>query len=669
MRELMGQGCRAVLAALVVALLLSATAQADQWRPVPQSCVSLSSFGGACAVGRASDGLWKVVVAPGGVHAYGIAYDSQALMVFDRDPGSGTLTQRGAGGCVSESGSGCALARGLVYPNGIVISPDGTNLYVVTGSTLTVFDRNTTTGDIAQKPGVRGCFTSDGSYPPPGGTAGLCTPARGISSMATLIMSPDGAQVYTGPANIAIFQRNPATGDLAQPAGAAGCIGPDAGCTSGTGLGPARQMAITRDGRSLYATANSLNTITIFDRSPDGLLAQKPGGFGCIGAAPGCAPNAKVTNPLAVLASPDGRNVYVSVSDGMLTFARGGDGDLYFQGCVSDSGANGCSAGRNLNTVSYSDISPDGQTIVAGLEPTGVPGIVIFERDADGNLAQPGGVDGCVTPSGAALIQGASVPGQCLVHPALGGDGQMTFVDDGNLIAGAYFTDAAVAFKRDLYPQCFNQAFTLTQNVAAPLPFACSDRNGDPMTYSIVDAPFAGALGAIDQAGVRVFYNPFSSYLGWDRVRYRATSTGLASNVAEMGINVVAPPGPPPAKPRTVNAPVTYNWGVRRSRLTLRQLVVRRLPEGSTVTLTCTGRRCPFKTRTIKRSRKSTMNVLNAKTLRGKKTFRAGQTVDVRIAAPGMNTKVLRFKLRTGKVPKHRTYCVPLGAKRAQRSC
>ncbi len=26
-----------------------------------------------------------------------------------------------------------------------------------------------------------------------------------------------------------------------------------------------------------------------------------------------------------------------------------------------------------------------------------------------------------------------------------------------------------------------------------------------------------------------------------------------------------------------------------------------------------------------------------------------------------MNTKVLRFKLRTGKVPKHRTYCVPLG--------
>ena len=77
-----------------------------------------------------------------------------------------------------------------------------------------------------------------------------------------------------------------------------------------------------------------------------------------------------------------------------------------------------------------------------------------------------------------------------------------------------------------------------------------------------------------------------------------------------------------------------------------------RLPVGATVTLKCTGKRCPLKSLTIKRSRKSTMNVLNAKAMRKKKTYRAGQTVDVRIAAPGMNTKVLRFKLRTGKVPK-----------------
>jgi hypothetical protein len=181
-------------------------------------------------------------------------------------------------------------------------------------------------------------------------------------------------------------------------------------------------------------------------------------------------------------------------------------------------------------------------------------------------------------------------------------------------------------------------------------------------------SPLSGALGAVDQANGRVTYNPFTNFLGGDSVTYRAWGAGMASNEAALTLNVVAP-RQPIARPRTVSSPVTYNWSVKRSRLTLRQLVVRRLPDGSTVTLTCTGKRCPFKTRTVKRSRKSTMNVLNAKTLKGRKTFRAGQTVDVRVAAPGMNTKVLRFKLRTGKVPKHRTYCVPLGAKRAQSTC
>jgi hypothetical protein len=143
-----------------------------------------------------------------------------------------------------------------------------------------------------------------------------------------------------------------------------------------------------------------------------------------------------------------------------------------------------------------------------------------------------------------------------------------------------------------------------------------------------------------------------------------------------MDINVVPPVAPPPPvrKPRMVNAGVSYNWSVKRTRHTFTRLTVRNLPVGSTVQLRCTGKRCPLKSLTIKRSRKSTMNVLNAKALKGKNKkrtrFRSGQSVDVRIAAPGMNTKMLRFVLRTGVVAKHRSYCVPLGAKRAVRgSC
>ena len=170
-----------------------------------------------------------------------------------------------------------------------------------------------------------------------------------------------------------------------------------------------------------------------------------------------------------------------------------------------------------------------------------------------------------------------------------------------------------------------------------------------------------------------MFYNPFSGFTGADSVRYQATAAGLTSSEAKMDINVVSPPAPV-RKPRMVNAGVTYNWSVKRTRHTFTRLIVRNLPVDSTVTLRCSGKRCPLKSLTIKRSRKSTMNVLNAKALKGKHKkrtrFRSGQSVDVRIAAPGMNTKMLRFVLRTGVVAKHRSYCVPLGAKRAVRgSC
>ena len=49
--------------------------------------------------------------------------------------------------------------------------------------------------------------------------------------------------------------------------------------------------------------------------------------------------------------------------------------------------------------------------------------------------------------------------------------------------------------------------------------------------------------------------------------------------------------------------------------------------------------------------------------------FRAGQTVDIRIAAPGHHSKVLRFKLARGKVPVGRAYCVRAGEKRLRARC
>lgn len=703
MQGLIGQGCRALLAAMFAALLFTSSAQAaDDWRPVPQACVAATDFGGACSVGRGSAaGLWKMAVAPGGVHAYGIAHNVGVVMVFDRNPATGALVQRaGADGCLAPAttGTGCkANATPMTNANGIVISPDGLNVYVASsgaGSTvpggggtgvITVFDRNPATGDLTQKAAPAGCVTTDAAM----GTApNQCASGRGIQSVATLEMSPDGRFVYTAASfSVGVFQRNPATGSLQQAPDATGCFlsagapaGAPAGCTPVRGLTNTRQIALTPDGRSLYVPSQGAAGLVLFDRDPGtGLLAQKPGGAGCFGAAATCTPEPRLVTSIAATASPDNQQLYVSVADGILTYSRASDGSLTFQSCITDAGTGGCSAGRNLRSRSYSGMSPDGQTLVASSEtPEGAaPGIAILDRDANGNLAQPPTIDGCVTPTGAALIQGKSVAGQCHVHPALGTNGQVTFLDDGAFFVGSHTNSAMVAFKRDLFPKCADQGFDITQNVAAALPFTCWDRNGDPMSFTVTSNPIAGAVGAVDQTFARVFYNPFSGYLGADNVRYRAVSTGLTSNEATLLLNVVPPVTPPaPAqRPRTVNSAVPYAWAVKGTRLTFTRLQVRSLPVGATVTIRCSGKpKCALKSLTIKRSRKSTMNVLNAKALNGKnkrkKTFRAGQTVDILVAAPNMNTKMLRFKLRKGTVPKHRTYCIPFGAKRAQRgSC
>jgi hypothetical protein len=129
-------------------------------------------------------------------------------------------------------------------------------------------------------------------------------------------------------------------------------------------------------------------------------------------------------------------------------------------------------------------------------------------------------------------------------------------------------------------------------------------------------------------------------------------------------------PQPQPRVPRrvaTITSPVSYAWNVKRSRLKLTQLLVRSLPPRARATLRCSGRRCPIKAKTVKARKGGTLNVLKA--LGRKRTFRAKQIVDLVLAAPGYNAKMLRFKLRAGHVPKSHLYCIPLGRKAVKRRC
>jgi hypothetical protein len=119
------------------------------------------------------------------------------------------------------------------------------------------------------------------------------------------------------------------------------------------------------------------------------------------------------------------------------------------------------------------------------------------------------------------------------------------------------------------------------------------------------------------------------------------------------------------AKVPRVGGAVTNSWSVSGAKLTVLVLKATGVPKGATIKLTCSGKRCPLKkSKSIKVKKAGTVDLRKAL---GKKarTFRAGQTLIIRITAPGTIGKEIRFPLKRGKIPKGTVLCVQPGAKKA----
>ncbi len=147
-----------------------------------------------CAGGFSLNGAAAVAVSPDGSSVYsGSLSGSGSIAVFDRSPGNGALTQKPApAGCLNANGDGgCAAVTGLGGVTDIEVSPDGQSVYVsaIFASSLVVFDRDPATGALTQKPGAAGCIVSD--QPP----RGPCTEARAVGRAAGIALSPDGSSL------------------------------------------------------------------------------------------------------------------------------------------------------------------------------------------------------------------------------------------------------------------------------------------------------------------------------------------------------------------------------------------------------------------------------------------------------------------------------------------
>lgn len=282
-------------------------------RPV-RTCTSARALSGASAIALSLDGE----------NAYVAAYDSNAVVMFERDVTTGLLKQLG---CISDDGHDrlCTTGNALRGAAAVVVSADGRHVYVgaaESGAVLT-FVRDVETGLLTQ----RGCILQDAPR------RGSCTPGKGLGGPIALTLSPDNRTLFAASYvsdSIAVFARDASTGNLRW----IGCQSeafeedePDV-CGHGGPLTSPTGIAVNRAGDRLYVSVES--GLTVLDRDlTTGALSVA----GCLTYADyyddevtkRCQLATGIADASSVALSPDEQNVYVTSwgSDAVAVLAPG----------------------------------------------------------------------------------------------------------------------------------------------------------------------------------------------------------------------------------------------------------------------------------------------------------------------------------------------------------
>ena len=354
----------------VARLNRNVTAGAIGQPPSSAGCVSQTDAGDEpCADGHGLFGPNSVAVSPDGKSVY-VGTDNTGVARLVRNTTTGAISQpAGTAGCISETGAGpCANGHAFFCPCSVAVSPDGKSVYVATFSSDAVarLNRNPTTGAISQPAGTAGCVSETG--------AGPCADGHALNGPGGVTVSPDGKSVYVGSLSsnaVARLNRNPTTGAISQPAGTAGCIsetgsGP---CADGHALLSVHYVAVSPDGKSVYATGEAL--VRLNRNTTTGGISQPAGTAGCIsetGSGP-CANGHALDGPGGVAVSADNKSVYAArgVSQAVVRLVRNPTTGAISQpagtaGCISETGSGPCADGHALVGATSVAVSLDGKS-------------------------------------------------------------------------------------------------------------------------------------------------------------------------------------------------------------------------------------------------------------------------------------------------------------------
>lgn len=339
-------------------------------------------------------------------------------------------------------------------------------------------------GALRPVPGSGGCVRDLSRVAP---SARRCPGAGvGLQGAQALLIAPGDRDLYVAaPASDAIvtLSRAPAAGTLrpARSPSDRGCVGaPGSGCSVAyDSLGGVDALAVSPDGRYVYAGAQDSAAVSTLARGDDGLLTPLAavvtttvGGrsrqeYGCVqgqvlpGApSPGCATTQGALEGVdALAATPDGRNLYAASygssggQDSIVAFARDARTGALTPlrgpgGCLQSRPARICSASEpGLEGAAALLVSPDGRFLYVAAPLSGA--VAVLQRNRyTGRISALTGAGSCVSAAG------LRVPGVdlacALTAAGLAGARALALSPDGReLYVAAFDPGAVVALARD----------------------------------------------------------------------------------------------------------------------------------------------------------------------------------------------------------------------------
>ncbi len=275
------------------------------------------------------DGPEAVVVSGDGRHVYVASYNDDTVTVFARnavvaDPGYGQLTllevEDDGVNDLSDTGG---TVNGLDGASALALSPGGDFLYVVgsVDGAVAVFRRDS--DELSPSFGRLSFVEAEvDGVDDPGDIGGV---VDGLFQATAVVVSPDGANVYVSSAGdraVAVFARTTAPGSNLGRLSFSAVHKDSVGGVDG--LNGAADLAISGDGLSLYVAGQLDSALAVFVRAGDGslgFLQAVSDGSGTVEGLGGVA---------SVAVSVDGRFVYAasSLDHALAAFERAPDGSL-----------------------------------------------------------------------------------------------------------------------------------------------------------------------------------------------------------------------------------------------------------------------------------------------------------------------------------------------------